>query len=277
MRFICSRGGAAAAAGFTLIEMLATIAIVTILTGMVFLNYATFTSQSLQQTRITELGEYIRLAQELSGSAEIFSTNVSQPTQGFQVVRMKVRGGLLHNFRLEKAGGAFTSFASGSNFALGRDSTVPGSQFIILEPSERYFVDVCFINTDASPRYVRKKLVVNSDQSCASDSMLCTAPDPLAGGYDAVKTARNNFDVHFSVEQPTREVHANVVPITIVGNIETSVYGSTEPNGAAKRISNVYEGVRVVFITTDGNKRSLDIFQTGLISFRPSDSGAGCG
>ena len=274
VHFFSLRGGDDNTGGFTLIEVLVSIAIMGIIVGMVFVNYASFTSHSLLRIRVSELGEYIRFAQERSGSAEAFSQNAVLSTQGFQVVRMRVRDGLLKDFRLEKASGPFTGFAEGANFAIGRDSEVQGSLTVSLETTERYYIDVCFIDTDSATRYTREQLVLNGDTRCTSDSMLCSSPDPSANGYDVVKTARNNFDIHFSVEQPTREVHTNIMPV--VGT--TYTYSATEPNGETKRISDTYEGVRVVFVATTGNiaTRSIDVYRTGLISTKATDAGDGC-
>ena len=273
LRFRGGDGGG----GFTLIEVLISIIIVVIIVGMVFINYGTFTSRSLLRVRSAELGEYVRFGQEWSGAAENFSKSAVLPSLGFQVVRVKVRKGMLKNFRLEKAPGAFTGFVEGSNFALARDSVVQGSRQVVLEPSERYFIDVCFIDVDASPQYVRKKLVLESDAACATDSMLCSMPNPAAEGYDAVQTARNNFDLHLSIEQPSREVYANLVPVSVSRGVETYKYASVEPNGVRKRVSDTYEGVRVVFITEKGYMRSVDVFQTGLVGFKAGDSVVGCG
>ncbi len=272
VRFFSLRGGDDG--GFTLIEVLVSIAIMGIIVGVVFVNYASFTSHSLLRIRVDELGEYIRFAQERSGSAETFSQNTVLPTQGFQVVRIKVRDGILKDFRLERAAGPFAGFAEGSNFATARDGEVPGSSTVSLETAEQYFVDVCFIDADAAPRYTRKQLVLNSDQSCASDSMLCSSPNPFVSGYDATKTARNNFDIHFSIEQPTREVYVNVMPV--VGT--TYTYSAIEPNGATKRISDTYEGVRIAFVATTGitATRSIDVYKTGLISTKATDAQNGC-
>ena len=261
--------------GFTLIEVLVSIAIMGIIIGTVFINYGTFTSRSLLRVRVAELGEYVRFAQESSGAAENLSKSTASP-DGFQVVRLKVREGKLELFRLEKAPGIFTSFAEGESFALGRDSVVQETRQVRLGSSERYYVDVCFIDEEGSPRYTRKQLTVNNDTACATDSMLCSVPNPTAAGYNEAQTERNNFDIHLSVEQPSREVHANVIPVTIARGSETSQYENTEPNGASSRMSTVYEGVRIVFITEKGDLRSIDMFQTGLIGFRAKDSGNGC-
>ena len=261
--------------GFTLIEVIVSVAIMGIIIGTVFINYGTFTSRSLLRVRLAELGEYVRFAQEASGAAENLSKNTAS-TEGFQVVRIKVREGMLDIFRLEKAPGVFTSFAEGEGFALGRDAIVQETRQVRLGSSERYYVDVCFIDEEGSPRYTRKQLTINSDTACATDSMLCSVPNPTAAGYNAAQTAQNNFDIHLSVEQPSREAHANVIPVTISGNSETYQYENIEPNGASARISTVYEGVRIVFITEKGHIRSIDVFQTGLIGFRAKDSGSGC-
>ena len=270
--FFALRGGRNG--GFTLIEMLVSIAIMVIIVGTVFVNYGSFTSHSLLRIRVDELGEHIRFAQERSGSAETFLQNTTLTTRGFQVVRMKVRDGILENFRLEKAAGPFTGFSEGTNFAIGRDSTVSGSATVLLEANERYFVDVCFIDTESQRRYNREQLILKNDLNCSSDSMLCSTPNPSEVGYDAAKTARNNFDIHLSIEQPTREVYANVMPV--VGS--TYVYGATVPNGASGRVSDMYEGVRIVFIATTGSGaiRSIDIYKTGLVSTRAKDTYDGC-
>lgn len=260
--------------GFTLIEILVSIAIMGIIVGIVFVNYASFTSHSLLRLRVDELGEYIRFAQERSGSAETFSQNTLFPTRGFQVVRVRVRDGLLKDFRLERAAGPFAGFAEGSNFSDGRDSDVQGSLTVSLETTERYFVDVCYIDTDSASRYTREMLVLNSDSACASDSMLCSSPDPMVNDYDVIKTARNNFDIHISIEQPTREVYTNVVPV--VGT--TYTYAATEPNGDLKRVSETYEGVRIVLVATASGSvtRSIDVYNTGLISTKAADTHDGC-
>ncbi len=257
-------------------EVVVSIAIMGIIIGTVFINYGTFTSRSLLRVRIAEVGEYIRFAQESSGAAENLSRSAIVSAGGFQVVRLKVRNGVVDLFRLEKAPGVFTSFAEGEVFALGRDSVVPDSRQVRLGSSEQYYVDVCFIDEEGASRYTRKQLTVNNDTACTADSMLCSVPNPTAAGYNAAQTAQNNFDIHLSIEQPSREVHANVVPVTISGNKETSQYKNTEPNGASARMSSVYEGVRIVFITEKGHLRSIDVFRTGLIGFRAKDSGNGC-
>ena len=266
--FRCSRG-------FTLIELLVTISIIGVITSTAFLNYTNFGTKSLLRTRIAELGEYIRYAQDLSGSAEVFSSeNGLDPNRGFQVVRVKVRDGLLETFRLEKKPGLFEEF---SNFEDAGEVDLPDSEFVTLEPSERYYVDVCFIDTDETQPYVRESLTLNSDEECPSSSaMLCGSPDPTAGGYDADTVAQNNFDIHFSIEQPTREAHANVIPVDVSGSAEVYVYDGTAPNySVQKRISDVYEGVRIIFITELGDRRSLDIYRTGLISFNAADVACG--
>ncbi|MCY4577119.1 MAG: type II secretion system protein [Candidatus Kaiserbacteria bacterium] len=264
------------AGGFTLIEVLISVAIMGIIIGIVFFNYGTFTSRSLVRVRATDLGEYIRFAQEQAGAAESFSTNTALPTEGFQVVRLKVREGVLKSVRLEKAPGAFTSFTEGSNFALGRDSIVPGSRQVALETSERYFIDVCFIDEGNSPQYTREQVTLQGDTGCATNSMLCNEPNPVVIGYSAAQIKRNNFDAHFSVEQPSREVHTNIIPVTVSGDKETYQYADTKPNGATSRMSEKYEGVRIVFITEEGYRQSIDVFQTGLVGFRATDSRDGC-
>lgn len=273
--------------GFSLIEMVIAVAIISIISGVVFHNYANFGGRSLLRVRLVELGEYVRLAQERSGFSEVFSQNVAVPTEGFQVVRVRVRGGYLKDFRLEQAPGSFAGdFSETSIFATGRDSTVPMTETVLPGTLEQHHVDVCFIDTNpASPqdRYVSKPLVIGTDLHCSTQSMLCSDPDPSVATYNAVQARRNNFDIHLSVEQPTREMSGNVIPVTVSGATETYLYKHAEPNGSDidsginGRVSDTYEGIRIVFISEAGYTRSLDVYRSGLVSFDPRiDSRVGC-
>ena len=257
--------------GFTLIELVVTVAIIGFITGVAFINHGSFAGKSLLRVRVAELGEYIRLAQDLSGSAEILSSTSPLPSKGFQVVRLKVRDGLLKTFQIEKVPGSFTKFDKNSNFGQ-MDTNLSESRTVTLDLKERYFVDVCFINTDASPQHTRKELILGGDQDCSTESMLCTSPDPLAADYNAEKTKLNNFDIHFSVEQPAREVHANVIPVLFPAGVETYKYQHVQPNGSFDLVSEKYEGVRVTLISKKGDKRGIDVYRTGLISFNAEKS-----
>ena len=138
-----------------------------------------------------------------------------------------------------------------------------------------YYLDACFITAGSTPTYTRTKLVLSGDTACTSSSMLCEEPDPTLPGYSADRTARNNFDIHLSIEQPTREVHANLLPV----RSGAYVYGSVEPNRnnrRDKRISDSYAGIRIVFITQEGVKRSIDVYRSGLVSLKSSDTNDGC-
>ena len=42
------------------------------------------------------------------------------------------------------------------------------------------------------------------------------------------------------------------------------------------RVSDRYEGVRIVLITDTGLKRSIDVYRTGLVSVAADDTAEGC-
>lgn len=261
--------------GFTIIELIIVMAIIAIMTSFAFFDFTSFTSHSSVRTRTAELAEYLWYAQEHSSAGEVLSPSAVLPTRGFQVVRVEVREGVLHRFRLEKAPGVFQTFDGSSPFAVASNSTVPDNFSVMPRPQEEYYVDVCFITVGSTPSYTRRKLELAGDTACNFVSMLCDEPDPSISGYSAKRTARNNFDIHFSVEQPTREVHTNLLPI----ERGSYVYSSVEPNRGNrrdKRVSDVYAGVRVVFISPEGVKRSVDVYQTGLVSVKSSDNLDGC-
>ncbi len=264
--------------GFTLLEMLITISIIVIIVSVVLINYTTFTSRSGLRVRAAEVAEFIRFAQERSASSELLDTSDAAlaPTRGFQIVRMKVRDGLLNEFRIEKFAGPFTGFA---NFDTAGSGDVPKNRITTLPPQEEYFVDVCYINTDGSPAYVRKSLKQGS-ANCTSASptyMLCGEPNiSVSDDVVALEAAqRNNFDVHFSVEQPTREVHANIISVNDAGALQYNA-GNVQPNGPSERESDIYEGVRVVLITPTGLRRSVDVYRTGLITTKADNTTDGC-
>ena len=263
-----------------MVEMLITVAIMGLIIGTAFVNYTGFSSKSLLRIRTAELAEYIRFAQDISGSARIFSSGMSASTVGFQAVRVKVRDGQLETFQFEEVPGPFTGFAADSNFAFAAQTDFSDTNSTDLQPSEHYFVDVCFIDTDTAgkPSYVREILILNHNEDCADGpTTLCGSSDPTASDYDADKIAQSNFDIHFSIEQPLREVHTSVFPVRVSNNgSETYEHRFAIPGGAAARISDSYEGTRIIFITEEGYKRGVDVYQTGLVSFVAGDE-AICG
>ena len=265
--------------GFTLLEMLVTIAVIIVITGTVIANYTNFTTRSSLRVRAAEIAEFIRLAQEQSLSTEVLSATAVNETQGFQIVRVQVRDGILRSFRIEKAPGTFTEFsgAAGNNFADARRAEVPLDQITTLPPQEEYFFDTCFIDTNNPTNMYKRISLANGSVDCSSAEptyMLCKEPNP-ATGFSESAAERNNFDVHLSIEQPTREVHTNIFS---VGTGETYTYtdSSVRPNGPNKRISDTYEGVRLVLITQSGLKKSIDIYRTGLISTESATNADGC-
>ena len=269
--------------GFTLLEMLVTLSIIIIVVAVVLVNYTTFTSRSGLRIRAAEIAEFVRFAQERSASSELLDTSdtAELPTQGFQVARIQVRDGLLREFRIEKAAGAFHIFADASdsaladkaNFEAAGDAAVPKSRVTTIPFQEEYFVDVCFINSDTTPMYTRKTLEVGS-ADCTTPNpsyLLCSEPN-VADPEALIAVRDDNFDIHFSVEQPTREVHANILPL-LNGSYQ---YTAVAPNGPDKRHSDVYEGVRIVLISPSGLKRSVDIYRTGLVSTKADNTADGC-
>ena len=263
-----------ASRGFTVVEVLITLAIMGIVIGTVFSDYAGFADKSLQRVRVAELGEFIRYAQDLSSAGEIFSSDPNDPsTDGFQAIRIKVRKGQLETFQVENVSGSFTTFDN-TKFDPHPDADLLGTDFITLGLSEDYFVDACFIDIDGTSKYTRETLLPDSNGICIPQtSMLCESPDPTGIGYDAGRVTSNNFDIHFSIEQPSREVHANIFPVQIANDgTETYVYSEAVPNGPQSRISNTYEGIRVLLFTRSGTSRGLDVYNTGLISYTKADA-----
>ena len=190
---------------------------------------------------------------------------------------------MFNTIRLETVPGPFAGFAvhavgSENNFDEARQGSVPGSLTSVAQPQGEFYTDLCFINIGATPRYTRRKVGVTgqgSDDADCSTAVLCSEPNPAAAGYSASDTAANNFDVMFAVEQPTREVGGQRG-----GPLRRGIrykYTYTEPNGPGSLVSDTYEGVRVVFITAAGKKKSVDVYKTGLISMNASDNGDGCG
>ncbi|MDE0243189.1 MAG: type II secretion system protein [Candidatus Kaiserbacteria bacterium] len=267
--------------GFSLVEMVITIAIVAVLASASVLSHRAFTSQSALHLRAAEVLEYVQLAQDFSQSSEVLSSDSILPTRGFQVVRIRVRDGLFRSIRLEKVPGAFAGFASdtadaSNNFDFARKRPVPGNVETLSPVNERFLTDVCFIDVTTTPRYTRKKIGLSGqggdDTSCTT-AILCSEPDPTSAGYRTSVVAKNNFDILLTIEQPTREVSANVVGVAADG---THRYQYTEPNGPSSLTSSTYEGVRIVFINPEGNKKSVDVYKTGLVSMQADDSGSGC-
>ena len=205
---------------------------------------------------------------------------------------MKVRDGNLESFNLEKVAGPFVDFSSGAtnNFDTARQAAVTGGNEVLLPIQEGYVVDVCFIDTDdPANRYIRRSLKSGTND-CANAMptyMLCDDPDPSLPGYSADAATRNDFDIHLSIEQPTREIHANVFAVDSTG-VPTYSTGSIQPNGTGKQInpttkdgtgkreSDEYEGVRLVMMTNNGLKRSIDMYKTGLVSTKADDITTGC-
>ena len=265
--------------GFTLLEILVTIAVIIVITGTVIANYTNFTTRSSLRVRAAEIAEFIRLAQEQSLSTEVLSATAVNETQGFQIVRVQVRDGILQSFRIEKAPGTFTGFSgvTGNNFSDARRAEIPLDQITTLPPQEEYFFDTCFIDTNNPTNMYKRISLANGSVDCSDAEptyMLCKEPNP-ATGFSESAAQRNNFDVHLSIEQPTREVHTNIFS---VGTGETYTYtdSSVRPNGPNKRISDTYEGVRLVLITQSGLKKSIDIYRTGLISTESTTNADGC-
>ena len=280
--------------GFTIIELAVSVALIAIITSISFFNYGEFSSRSTLRIRAAELAEYLRFAQERSAASKILSKNAAVPTAGFQVVRLKVREGMLKSIRLEQAAkiSGVTDVLNDTNspFKTARDKDVPGGDMIIPRASDRHYVDICFISS-GTPKYTREKLLISaSDTTCTTDSMLCSEPDPTDPLFDRDEIARNNFDIHFSVEQPTRGIYTNAVPVSVIkdtnGNPLSELYRyyAAQPNGSgdnskntSDRMSDAYVGVRVVFIEPGGLKRSVDVYTTtGLIGTKASDNADGC-
>ena len=270
--------------GFTIIELAISVALIGVITSIALFSNADFSSKTVLSVRVQEMAEYIRFAQERSNSSEILS---GDSQEGYQVVRFTVRNGLLSGFQLEKvpgidADGAETISNEASSLFRGDNIIAPPSgEKVDLRHSEEYFVDACFIKTSSgTEEFVREYLPVGvSDTNCSSQSMLCVAPNPENPGFSRDRFARNNFDIHFSIKQPTREIYSNIIPF----HNNTYAYYAAKPNGSGSvdnntsgRISDSYTGIRVVFIEPGGLKKSIDIYSTGFITERAKNGSDGC-
>ena len=273
--------------GFTLLEILVTVAVIIVIIAVILVNYTSFTSRSGIRVRAAEVSEFVRYAQERSASTEVLDRSAAEPTEGFQAVRLKVRKGLLSDLRLERVPGSFMMFADAgtvagyADFAAAGAAEVSGARMATLRPSEEYIIDACFINTDGSaPTYTRQSLAFGS-ADCSQPStrhILCGSPDPTARTYYENLVRLNNFDILLSVRQPTREVHANIFAVGVSGATERYSYtdGGVRPNGPGELMSDMYEGIRIVFIGPTGLKRSVDVYRTGLVTDDADDGTDGC-
>ncbi len=276
--------------GFTLIEMIIVLGIIIVITLLVFTNFNTFTSRSNLRIRTSEIVGYIRFAQERSASSEHLPGALSStPTIGFQVVRLKVRDGVLQEYRLEKVPGKFSSFsatvAQGSaDFHAQGQVAVSDARHVILDGQETYYVNVCFIDTNSTAVYQLEPLetkpaTVNrcsKTPKTTDRDLFCELNNPSTSeGRNEMQ--RNNFDIHLSIEQPTREVHANIFAVRSDGSTYQYTNGGVRPNGTSNRISGMYEGLRIALITPTGEKRSIDVYHTGLVSTKANDARSGCG
>ena len=263
--------------GFTLIEIVVSIAIIVTITTLIFNSYVTFTSRSGLRVRAVEIAEFLRLAQEFSASSVPISASEAVAVErGFQIVRLVVRDGLLKEVRLEEAEGQFSEFSVGTTtspnaFHEAGGVALKGSRRIALQAQESYFIDACFIDTGITRTYTRIPLAVGANDCSTTPSSYMLCEVPLADSVDAVAIARNSFDVHFSIEQPTREIYANIIPVGT-----ERLYAATEPNGHQLRVSEHYEGIRVMLLTKDGLKSGVDVFTSGFVSTSADDIRDGC-
>ena len=263
--------------GFTLIEIVVSIIIIVSITTLIFNSYVSFTSRSGLRIRAVEIAEFLRLAQELSASSVPVSASESiAVNQGFQVVRLVVRDGLLKEVRLEEVQGEFSEFAIATTqapnaFHSAGEADLKGSKRLDLQAQESYFVDFCFIDSGQTRVYTRVPLEIGSSDCSEATPTYALCSEPSDQLSDAA-LERNEFAIHFSIEQPTREVHTNVFPFQ--GG--AYLYAQAEPNGHQLRVSNRYEGIRVVVLTREGLKSSVDVFTSGFVSTSAADARDGC-
>lgn len=251
--------------GFTLIELLVTIAIIVLITVFVFVNYGSFLTRSTLITRTAEVVEFLRYIQESSSS---------NSEKGYEILELNVSDGVLDKIWIREESGDFNAntlydynpdaiVGSGKTKydSIGYENKIDLSETGV---TEVYYVDACYIDGDS---YVR--LGINDDSN--NCDILCSAPDSTnRGGED--------FKINISIERPLREPHVNIVPVqkgsTPSGN--SFLPGEVIPT-SNERENDTYEGFRLVLSTEEGINRSIDIYKTGLISSRSSDTTDGCG
>ena len=262
--------------GFSLVELLLVVLLIGVLTALVLVNYSSFGSRSALVVRLTEIEDYVHFAQERSLSAEPLTIGGDTTTEGYQVLQLKVRHGVLDSFFLKKKVGRSDSLTN-----LGENLTADDNATGVSELSslENYFVDACFINlTEGAPVYVRKALISTNDCTAENPTdpfpMLCAEQDPLSNTFDEDVVEKNDFDIILTIEQPTREVYANLIPMW---SEDTFSYANAQPAGNGGITDTEHKGFRLVLITPNGIKRSLDFYRLGLITTQSKDSEDGCG
>ena len=126
--------------GFTLIEILVTIAIIVIIIAILFSNYNTFTSRSLLRVRIGEVVSLVLLVQDRSAAGITKSSSSLGQQPRYQLVRITTRGGNLKSIGAEES--------VSLNFTMADDTDKLTGTNVETDFSEKFSIKVCQIDKD---------------------------------------------------------------------------------------------------------------------------------
>ena len=114
--------------GFTLIEILVTIAVIILITVIFFANLDDFSSRATVRARVTEISSFIKFVQERSSSDSI--GNVNQ-------VKVFVEDNILDSYLIY-----LSTFVN--------DNDIPNSFKSLIRNREKYDIEFCFIKSDGT-------------------------------------------------------------------------------------------------------------------------------
>ncbi len=239
--------------GFTLVELMITVAIITILLSVIVIGYRDFNSASSIKFRAFDIVENIRLAQASSSAA--FLTG-----DGYEFVGLKIREGRLEGYGIGRAQ-SYTSFVqifkedNSIDEIFKHISSYRGTSI----QRENYYVNHCFI-------YLEDGVTVdslneeNGKNRCELNSSLETTIVP----------ALKDYDVLISIQNPTEEPAVTIFPYT-EDQSDKYDYANIYPSGIRFDGSNI--GFRMLisdseFGGTGGRVVTIDMLHTGLVTIK---------
>ena len=260
--------------GFTIVELIVTLAIIGIITGILFSNYNTFSTRSELKARGFDMVELIRFAQTRSEASFGGTADDSR----YEVFRLRVDNGLLTGYRLEQVPDApsiILNKAWGSRLLKDRTTDIDINT-LTRAPEQTLFE----VNSRSFKVYVCLLTGTNDTDNFPEKCLIGRAKD------DVTDLALETFDLHISIAHPTREFLIAVLPR---GDSTSAGFTKIEENTgvfigeSAKReyyydFANVvypniapvtdgedYYGVRVYIQSDEDQVQSFDVISSGLV------------